>query len=174
MVRIRYLSPQAYRLFGNQCRSLAATPLLPPLIDAGLEDDIPPERMALLQALLTDELQRLPAAALCHEILPSARRVRRSAIRCTGSWITPRPSPGGAQKVGASKRTLASLFREETHLSFSEWRQQIHLLEAVCNLAWDVAVNTLGQELSYTSASAFIAMFRKKLGCRRSGIFRHR
>lgn len=66
--------------------------------------------------------------------------------------------------MGASERTLARLFREETQLSFSEWRQQIRLLEAVCNLARGVAVSTLANDLGYASASAFIAMFRKKLG----------
>lgn len=68
------------------------------------------------------------------------------------------------KKVGASERTLARLFREETQLSFSEWRQQIRLLEAVCNLARGVAVGQLAHELGYASPSAFIAMFRKKLG----------
>jgi AraC-like DNA-binding protein len=57
-------------------------------------------------------------------------------------------------KVGASERTLARLFREETHLSFSEWRQRIRLLEAVCNLARGVTVSKLAHELGYASASA--------------------
>ncbi|UPQ71165.1 AraC family transcriptional regulator [Kluyvera ascorbata] len=159
-----YLSPQASRLFGNQCRGLAATPLLHTLIDAGLEDAIPPERMVLLQALLADELQRLPAAALCHVTLPSDRRVRQVCDTLCRELDHTATLAWWGQKVGASERTLARLFREETHLSFSEWRQQIRLLEAVCNLARGVAVNTLAQELGYASASAFIAMFRKKLG----------
>ena len=148
----------------NLYRGLAATPLLHTLIDAGLEDAIPPERMALLQALLADELQRLPAAALCHVTLPSDRRVRQVCDTLCRELDHTATLAWWGQKVGASERTLARLFREETHLSFSEWRQQIRLLEAVCNLARGVAVNTLAQELGYASASAFIAMFRKKLG----------
>jgi hypothetical protein len=72
-----YLTPQASRQFGLQCRGLAATPLLHTLIAAGLEETVSTERQALILALLSDELARLPASMLCHVILPSDRRVRQ-------------------------------------------------------------------------------------------------
>ena len=65
-----YLTPQASRQFGLQCRGLAATPLLHTLIAAGLEETVSTERQALILALLSDELARLPASMLCHVILP--------------------------------------------------------------------------------------------------------
>ena len=159
-----YLTPEASRQFGIQCRGLAATPLLHALTVAGLEEGITSERQALITALLYDELSRLPGAMLCHVILPSDRRVRQVCDTLCRELDHAATLAWWGQKVGASERTLARLFREETHLSFSEWRQQIRLLEAVCNLARGVAVSTLAHELGYASASAFIAMFRKKLG----------
>ena len=57
-----YLTPQASRQFGLQCRGLAATPLLHTLIAAGLEETVSTERQALILALLSDELARLPAS----------------------------------------------------------------------------------------------------------------
>jgi AraC-like DNA-binding protein len=66
--------------------------------------------------------------------------------------------------VGASPRTLARLFREETGLSFGQWRQQLRIVEGVARLALDVPVSTIAVELGYQSASAFIPMFRKTLG----------
>ena len=159
-----YLTPQASRQFGLQCRGLAATPLLHTLIAAGLEETVSTERQALILALLSDELARLPASMLCHVILPSDRRVRQVCDTLCRELDHAATLAWWGQKVGASERTLARLFREETHLSFSEWRQQIRLLEAVCNLARGVTVSKLAHELGYASASAFIAMFRKKLG----------
>lgn len=68
------------------------------------------------------------------------------------------------ERVGASNRTVARLFKEETGLSFGQWRQQLRLVEAVARLALDVPVATIAAELGYQSSSAFIAMFRKTLG----------
>jgi len=159
-----YLTPQASRQFGSHCRGLAATPLLHTLITAGLEEGLPAERQALIAALLSDELSRLPTSMLCHVTLPRDRRVRQVCDTLCRELDHTATLSWWGQKVGASERTLARLFREETNLSFSEWRQQIRLLEAVCNLARGAAIGKLAQELGYASASAFIAMFRKKLG----------
>ncbi|MFK3706250.1 AraC family transcriptional regulator [Raoultella sp. BIGb0138] len=159
-----YLTPQVSRQFGVQCRGLTATPLLHTLFAAGLEEGVPAQRQALIYALLSDELARLPASMLCHVVLPSDRRVRQVCDTLCRELDHTATLAWWGQKVGASERTLARLFREETDLSFSEWRQQIRLLEAVCNLARGVTVGKLAHELGYASASAFIAMFRKKLG----------
>lgn len=159
-----YLTPQASRQFSTQCHGLKVTPLLHTLFAAGLEEGLPAQRQALVYALLSDELSRLPVSMLCHVVLPSDRRVRQVCDTLCRELNHAATLAWWGQKVGASERTLARLFREETHLSFSEWRQQIRLLEAVCNLARGVAVSKLAQELGYASTSAFIAMFRKKLG----------
>lgn len=68
------------------------------------------------------------------------------------------------ERVGASNRTVARLFKEETGLSFGQWRQQLGLAEAVARLALDVPVATIATELGYQSSSAFISMFRKTPG----------
>ena len=66
--------------------------------------------------------------------------------------------------AGATSRTLTRLFRSETGLSFSQWRQQFRILEALRRLGRGQAVTTVALELGYDSPSAFIAMFRKALG----------
>lgn len=72
-----YLTPPASRRFGDRWRGLSATPLLHALIAAGLEEGLTAERQALVYALLSDELARLPTSLLCHVTLPSDRRVRQ-------------------------------------------------------------------------------------------------
>lgn len=159
-----YFNASFSRLHGEQCRGFSTTPLLDTLLEAGLEEPLPAGRGALIHALLGDEFSRLPASGLCHVPLPRDRRLRQVCDTLCRELGHTEPLAWWGKKVGASERTLARLFREETQLSFSEWKQQLRLLEAVCNLARGVAVSQLACELGYGSPSAFIAMFRKKLG----------
>lgn len=159
-----YFNPAFSQRQPAQCRGSSVTQLLDALLDAGLEASLSAERTGLIYGLLSDEFRRLAPVELCHITLPADRRLRQVCdILCrqldhgeTLAWW--------GKKVGASERTLARLFREETRLSFSEWKQQLRLMEAVCNLARGSAVTQLASELGYASPSAFIAMFRKKLG----------
>lgn len=66
--------------------------------------------------------------------------------------------------AGASARTLARIFREETGMTFGHWRQQIRLLAALERLAGGEAVTIVALECGYESPSSFIAMFRRALG----------
>lgn len=66
--------------------------------------------------------------------------------------------------VGATSRTLARLFRSETGMSFTQWRQQVRILQGLRRLAMEEPVTTVALDLGYDSPSAFIAMFRKALG----------
>jgi hypothetical protein len=158
-----YLTPQASRQFGLQCRGLAATPLLHTLIAAGLEETVSTERQALILALLSDELARLPASMLCHVILPSDRRVRQVCDTFAASW-TMRPRWRGGGKSGGQRAHAGAVVPRRDPSQFLRMASAIRLLEAVCNLARGVTVSKLAHELGYASASAFIAMFRKKLG----------
>ena len=71
---------------------------------------------------------------------------------------------GQARTAGASTRTLARLFPRETGLGFAHWRQQARLLRALERLAAGEPVTTVALDLGYDGPSAFIAMFRSRLG----------
>jgi AraC-like DNA-binding protein len=80
-------------------------------------------------------------------------------------------SPGDNKKLerlcrecGASKRTIQRLFRKETKMTFSRWRQQLRLLHAMQRLALGEKVTSAALDAGYNSTSAFISMFRKQLG----------
>lgn len=68
------------------------------------------------------------------------------------------------QQLGISSRTLARRFNAETNMTYSQWRQQAKLLNALQRLAQGEAVVNIAQELGYQSQSAFISMFKKALG----------
>lgn len=60
--------------------------------------------------------------------------------------------------------TLARLYREETGLTFLQWRQQLRLVESMSRLAKGASVAAVASELGYGNSSAFIAMFKKATG----------
>jgi len=68
------------------------------------------------------------------------------------------------KKAGASRRTLERIFRTETGMSLGQWVRRRKLLDALRRLAAGEAVNAVALELGYSSASAFVAMFRRELG----------
>lgn len=76
-----------------------------------------------------------------------------------------------AELLGASERTIARHFRDETGMSFIQWRQQVRLFKALQLLAEDVPVNSVAQRCGYESASAFIGLFRKNFGITPSRYF---
>jgi len=52
----------------------------------------------------------------------------------------------------------------ETGLTFGKWRQQLHLIIALQELASGVSVQNVAAKLGYESVNAFITMFSKAMG----------
>src|SRR3954447_11934133 len=66
--------------------------------------------------------------------------------------------------AGASRRTIERLFQTETKLSLGRWRQQLRLQHTLELLASGQKIESVAMEAGYSTASAFIAMFKKALG----------
>jgi AraC-like DNA-binding protein len=49
-------------------------------------------------------------------------------------------------------------------MPLSEWRQRVRVVEAMKRLDAGIKVESIGLDLGYASASAFIAMFKKRTG----------
>jgi AraC-like DNA-binding protein len=69
-----------------------------------------------------------------------------------------------AAEAGASRRTLARLFRAETGLSFAEWRAHLRAIEGLALLSTGASVAASARSVGYASPSAFSAMVRKNRG----------
>ncbi|MGS0897330.1 helix-turn-helix domain-containing protein [Burkholderia stagnalis] len=121
-------------------------------------------RAGLAIELFLLELSRAPQLTSGTLPLPNDRRLRSICEQLLSCPCNNDTIERWGERVGASNRTLARLFKEETGLSFGQWRQQLRLVEAVARLALDVPVSTIAAELGYQSSSAFISMFRKTLG----------
>lgn len=71
---------------------------------------------------------------------------------------------GWADRAGASRRTLARLFRAETGMSFAEWRARLRAADGLARLAAGGSVGRAANAVGYSSPSAFSAMVRRNLG----------
>ena len=69
-----------------------------------------------------------------------------------------------AERLAMSERTLLRLVKQDTGLSFARWRQQVQLLHALLQLAAGKSVQQVSMDLGYESVSAFITVFKKRLG----------
>ncbi len=69
-----------------------------------------------------------------------------------------------AARVAVSERTLARMIVQETGLTFGRWRQRLHLIVALRELADGASVQRVSNDLGYESVTAFITMFKKALG----------
>ena len=131
----------------------AATWVVPPQRAVWIPPGVPhahqahgPVRMRTLLPILADDRLRAVAARLRAD--PADERTLAEL--------------GAA--AGASERTLSRLFRQETGMSFPQWRTQFRLQHALVLLADRTPVTTTALACGWSNPSAFIDTFRRAFG----------
>lgn len=165
-LRILYFHPLIAQSLLPSCCVINVSPLLREMIlhatalGQQYEPDTPEARvMAVIPDLLSDirpEPLQLP--------LPVDRRLTMITDALMENPADKQPLNHWANCVGASERTLSRRFRQETGVSFNEWRQRLRLICAITRLSEGASVTAVAYEMGYESPSAFIAMFRRELG----------
>jgi len=69
-----------------------------------------------------------------------------------------------ARVIGTTERTLSRRCRHALGMSFNDWRQRLKLLTALSLLEAGHPIQSIAYRLGYSTASAFIAMFRQLTG----------
>ncbi|TRC92872.1 AraC family transcriptional regulator [Mesorhizobium sp. WSM4303] len=158
-----YIEPGAAEL-PDRCCTLSISPLLRELIielsDRLGEDEA---RDELLARILLSELPRMPVQQL-HLPISAEPRLRRIAEALAQDPADRSTLAEWANRVALSETSLARLVVKETGLSFGRWRQQLHLIVAIRELASGASVQQVSSDLGYGSVTAFITMFKKALG----------
>ncbi|MFF4590185.1 AraC family transcriptional regulator [Streptomyces sp. NPDC001388] len=144
--------------------ALAVSPLLRELIRAytAAPEDTSPERARLL-AVLRDQLRACPQQPMR---LPTAADPRLAAV-CALVHADPadqRTLAALGAATGTGERTLSRLFRGEFGMTFPQWRTQSRLYHALRLLADGTPVTTVALRCGWSSASAFIDVFRRSFG----------
>lgn len=148
------------------CCTLSVSPMIQELIDRLARESADyafDSHAARLARVTLDELVTMPRERFNLPVSDNAKIVAiadaltdEPADRSTlGEW---------AKRVAISERSLARLMIRETGLTFGRWRQQLHLVVALRELASGVTVQNVAAELGYDSVNAFITMFKKALG----------
>lgn len=150
----------------DKCCTLSITPLVQQLIErlADLPHDYEPDSFSgRLARLLLDELSTMQVEQF-HLPISSEPRIRRIADALTRDPADRSTLDAWARRVAMSERSLARLMLRETGLTFGRWRQQLHLIVALRELAAGASVQQVSADLGYESVTAFITMFKKALG----------
>ena len=116
-----------------------------------------------LEQVALHELREVKALPLC---LPTPADSR---LRALCRLLEADPADGRTlselgREVGAAERTLSRLFREQTGISFPQWRGQLRLHHALALLATGRPVTRVAADCGYRSPSAFIEAFRAAFG----------
>ncbi|WAZ23763.1 helix-turn-helix transcriptional regulator [Streptomyces cinnabarinus] len=143
---------------------LSVGPLLRELILAytrAPQDDTP-ER-GRLRAVLLDQLRASPQQPL-HLPAPDHPQLRALCALLHEDPADQRTLGALGREVGASERTLSRLFRADLGMTFPQWRTQLRLHHALVLLAEGRSVTAVAHACGWSSASAFIEVFRRTFG----------
>lgn len=160
-----FIEPGAAAL-PEKCCALAISPLIKALVDRLTNADVEyaaQSHVGRLTRVTLDELAAMPQQKLS---LPVSVHPK---IRAMADALVSHPEDRStfkawAKRLALSERSLARLMLRETGLTFGRWRQQLHLIIALRELASGVAVQNVAANLGYESVNAFITMFKKTMG----------
>lgn len=143
---------------------LAVSPLLRELILAHTRapDDPSPERVRLL-AVLRDQLRASPQQP-ARLPTPADPRLAEVCALVHADPADQRTLAALGAATGTGERTLSRLFRREFGMTFPQWRTQSRLYHALRLLADGTPVTTVAHRCGWSSASAFIDVFRRAYG----------
>lgn len=160
-----FVEPGAAAMPGKCC-TLAIHPMLRELV-LHLADQGPEYpragATARLVAVLLEQLAMAPVEQL-HLPVSDHPKIRHLADALATDPADRSTLAQWGQRLAMGERSLARLVQRETGLTFGLWRQQLHLIIALRQLAEGAPVQQVAGNLGYDSVTAFITMFRKALG----------
>jgi AraC-like DNA-binding protein/quercetin dioxygenase-like cupin family protein len=157
-----YFDPDQCPLRWDRPVMLAVSALARELIEY-LAGGLPDDTRARAEAVLLDVLRPVEAGAIVVP-MPVDERARDIARILLDNPADSRSLEQFARDIGSSPRTLLRLFLAETGLTFNEWRVQARLQASVAHLAEGRPVSSVAGQVGYTTASAFVAAFRRVTG----------
>jgi AraC-like DNA-binding protein len=163
VLRSVYLAPPRCPIDWGTPTPVAVSPLLGELIHHLDDRALRAEERRRAEALLFDLLVPLRIATIDVRppTDPRARDVAEALLADPGD---PRTLHEWGQAVGASSRTLARAFLDETGLSFGRWRTLVRLQASLPHLAEQMPVSAVAPLVGYRTTSAYVAAFRAHAG----------
>jgi AraC-like DNA-binding protein len=169
-----YLQDGVIAKTSDRCRVLGVSPLLSRLLMEAV--DLPvayeaDERANHIMQLIILELRSSVELPL-NVPIPTHARLKSKCRRFLAGPNTGDTIDDWASDLHMSRRAFTRLFRQETGMSLSEWRQQAIVLVALSRLASGELVTTVALDCGYSNAGAFSSMFRRVTGVAPTDYFR--
>ena len=165
-MRTVYITPAACEPLPSQPMLAEIPGLLRELILALLEEPVAYDeggRGGFVARLIQTELTRLSARR--YDVpMPRDARALKVARALLDDCAIDHDLDRWADEAGASRRTLARLFRSETGLGFAEWRARLRAIDGLARLSDGASVAGTAAAVGYASPSAFSAMIHRTLG----------
>lgn len=161
-----FIEPSAATALPGECCTLSLSPMVSEMIQRLAASDSfyePGSQTDLCAKALIGELALMPKEDL-HLPVSAHPKIRQIVDALTASPDDRSTIGQWASRLAMSERSLARLVTAETGLSFGRWRQQLHLIVALRELASGATVQNVSDKLGYESVTAFITMFKKALG----------
>jgi AraC-like DNA-binding protein len=165
-MRTVYIDRAACETLPKQPLLVEISGLLHELILAALKEPVDYEensRGGIVARLILTELAHLHERQM-HVPMPRDPRALRVARALLDDSSIDRGLDGWAEQAGASRRTLARIFRNETGLGFAEWRARLRAIDGLARLSDGASVAETAASVGYASPSAFSAMIHRTLG----------
>lgn len=118
------------------------------------------EPMKHVTEVILDEIRTLPVEPLGLPF-PQEPRLHRIARALIANPADDRDLERWAAWACVSSRTLSRRFVAETGFHFTAWRQRARLMRSLEMLAAGMPVTAIALDLGYSTASAYIALFRR-------------
>lgn len=142
---------------------LSFSPLLRESVTALTGDGLTASTRAHLEQVVLDLLRQVEAPQRFLPVLEDPR-LREVVALLEDDPGDRRTLAELGRAIGASERTLSRLFREQSGMTFAQWRGQFRLHHALVLLAEGRQVTRIAGACGYASPSAFIGAFREAFG----------
>ncbi|HET8729140.1 MAG TPA: helix-turn-helix transcriptional regulator [Alphaproteobacteria bacterium] len=163
-LRTAYIAPEEVRTpRSGTCRVILVSPLLDAALRALSEEPVQYDetgRGPHLAALILHEIEHASDAPFALP-LPEDGRLRKLCQALIDRPSLPYDIDAWAEEVGVGRRTLTRKFRNETGLSFGEWRRRLRFLHVLKRRAEGRLPKDDAAEVGYRSAQALAVMMRR-------------
>lgn len=145
---------------------ITVTPLLRELLAsaAAIPVDYPPDSFEQRLLSLTVEGMKRSTESGLRLPMGTDKRLRRICEALLQHPGDPRSLAQWGDYVGATPRTLSRLFQNEIGMPFTNWRQQLRIIDAIPRLIAGERIGQVADSLGYGSQAAFTAMFKRLTG----------
>lgn len=167
-----YVKPGIARM-PSRCCVVSIDPLVNELLKAAAEFEPEYPKGGPEERLLMVILDRLPLLEVMPLYLPQPQdsRLRRLTALLEEDLASGVSMERAAILSGLSSRTAARLFRKETGMTFTQWRQQLRVLMAMERLGAGASVTEAALDVGYQDVSSFINVFRQVTGTTPASFF---